>query len=42
MVSLLLKFGAESHMKQLQKDGLLYCKSVMEFAKMENDTARGD
>ena len=42
MINLLVKFGAEDHMRQMQKEGLLYCKSVLDFAKMENDSARGD
>lgn len=41
-MQLFIKFGAEEHLKQLQKDGILYCKSVLEFAKMENDEARSD
>lgn len=41
-MQLFIKFGKEEHLKQLQKDGRLYCKSVLEFAKLENDEARGD
>lgn len=42
MKYLLIKFGNEEHLRMLQTEGLLYCKSVLEFAKMENDHARGD
>ncbi|MFY7990546.1 MAG: hypothetical protein ACOVO3_07425 [Fluviicola sp.] len=42
MCRLLIKVGKEEHLRLLQKEGLLYCGSVLDFAKMENDPARGD
>lgn len=37
-----VKFGAENHIMQLRKEGLLYCRTVHEFAKIEDDSLRGD
>ena len=42
MSRLLIKVGKEEHLRLLQAEGLLYCGSVLDFAKMENDPARGD
>jgi hypothetical protein len=38
----LLKFGDRQHLEELRNEGLLYMRSLAEFAKLESDMARGD
>ena len=38
----LIKFGQKEHLEALRSDGLLYMKSLADFAKLESDIARGD
>ena len=35
----LLKFGEKKHIQAFCREGLLYMKSLAEFAKLESDTA---
>lgn len=37
-----LKFGQDSHITQLQKEGLIYCNSVHYFKDLQNDEMRAD
>lgn len=38
----LLKFGEKKHIQEFRNDGLLYMRSLAEFAQLESDMARGD
>ncbi len=38
----LLKFGNRQHLEEFRNEGLLYMRSLAEFAKLESDMARGD
>ena len=37
-----IKFGAQSHLLKLQKEGLLYCNTIEYFSKLEDGNLRGD
>ncbi len=37
-----LKFGKKQHILAFRNNGLLYTKSLAEFAKLETDLERGD